>query len=88
MGSSLLFRTLTCQENHFIVKLAAVGIVGQSYFFFGRMLKILQARWKEYSERKVRGVKLRWMTPLSGKEIQKVDAYNKARGKDSKATIP
>lgn len=47
------------------------------------MIFILKARTAEYSERKRKGIKLRWFNELSKEEIAKVDLYN-AKGKKPK----
>ena len=43
------------------------------------MVKIIQSRWAEASERKLKGVKMRWLEPLTKKEIDKISLYNKKR---------
>jgi len=35
------------------------------------MIKIIQSRWAEASERKQKGIKMRWFEPLTSKKLEK-----------------
>jgi len=65
LGTSVVIKTSTCQENNYIVRLISIGIALQSYFYISRMFINLRNRALEYSERKEKGVKLRWLEPLT-----------------------
>lgn len=41
------------------------------------MVKILNARVAEYTERKKEGVKMRWFDELTATEMSKIELYNK-----------
>lgn len=76
LGTSVVIRTVTCSENNYLVRLASLGLAFQSYFYINRMIKILRQRTKEYSERKKKGIKLRWLTNLTKQEMSQLDYYN------------
>ena len=81
LGIPVLYRTWMCPSNHIIVKLMGTGLVAQSLMFIYQMVFILKSRSNEYAERKAKGVKLRWLDPLSKEEVSKIDAYNKKNAK-------
>ena len=49
------------------------------------MLFILKARTAEYSERKRKGIKLRWFQELTKEEVSQIDLYN---SKGRKPKVP
>ena len=42
LGTSVVIRTVTCSENNYFVKIVAVGLALQSYFYIKRMILILR----------------------------------------------
>lgn len=52
------------------MKLAAVGLFCQSIFFIHQMIGILQKRFKEISDRKLKKIKIQWFVPLNKQELE------------------
>ncbi len=77
-------RTVTCQENNIFLKILCVGLALQSYYFIIKMVSILKMRMVEYTERKRKGVKLRWFHALDQKVLQSMECYSRKKKPDSK----
>jgi len=70
LGTPVVINTLMCSQNNFLMKLSAVGIICQSYFFIYYMIIILKTRANEYSKRKRFSIKMYWVTALTSKQIE------------------
>jgi hypothetical protein len=69
LGFPVLYRTWMCPSHHIFVKLMGTCLVAQSVMFIYQMVFILKSRSNEYAERKAKGIKLRWLDPLSKDEV-------------------
>jgi len=70
LGTPVILKTLMCSQNNFLIKLSAVAIIFQSYFYIYYMIIILKIRANEYSNRKRFSVKMYWLTSLTSKQIE------------------
>jgi len=69
VGTSVIMKTVMCEENNYLIKILCVGLALQSYHFIYGMVGILKQRIIESSERKRKGIKLRWTIPMTLEEI-------------------
>lgn len=67
---SIVHETLKCQSNHMFLKLTCMGLMVQSYYFIVLLAQILMKRIKEVLDRKKKGVKLSWLTPLAPEQVK------------------
>lgn len=69
VGTGVCMKTITCEENNVIIKILCAGLALQSYYYISKMVGILRSRIMENAERKKKGIKLRWFTSLSQKDL-------------------
>lgn len=81
VGVDILIKTVTCAENHLIIKLMGTGMIVQSLYFIYTMLFILKQRSKEYSERKRKGIKMLWFKAMNKKDFDGMDSYKRGGSK-------
>ena len=79
-GIFIVYNTVACPVGHPIVKIVAIGLAIQSYFYVYRMVKILTTRYKEIKERKKAGVSLFWLS--HNPQVQKLSYYIKSAKKE------
>lgn len=61
-GIFIVYDTVACPVGHPIIKLIAIGMAVQSYFYVFRMVSILKSRFVEMSIRRKEGVQLFWFS--------------------------
>jgi len=67
-----VYRSVTCQSNHWIFKLTCFGLFFQSLNMLYKMRRNWFRRFEEITKRKKLGIHLRWLEPLSKAEIEKL----------------
>ena len=80
-GIFLVYNTVACPVGHPIIKLVAVGLAIQSYFYVFRMVKILTTRYKEINERKASKIPLFWFS--HNPQVQKLSYFIKSAKKEA-----
>ena len=71
-GPGLVYSALTCPHNHTVTKLGCIGLFAQSLYFTTQMLGILMKRAREIHTRKIHRIKIKWLTPLTDAEMEKL----------------
>lgn len=79
-GLFVVYNTASCPVGHPIIRMIAIGVAVQSYFYVYRMVNILKNRMKEMKEREKEGVKLNWMTHTA--LVEKLTYYKKSAKKE------
>lgn len=59
------YNMILCEHVTIVIKVLGVSILLQSYYYIYQMYFIMKSRYREYRERKVKGVKLRWCSALT-----------------------
>ncbi len=77
--------TVFCWNNLWLVKIAGSIVWIQSVLFSKRMIKIFLHRYKEYKERKAKGIELFWLS--ENKQIEELEYYKLEKTK-KKAYVP
>ena len=80
-GLFIVYYTVACPVNHFVVKMISVGVAIQSYFYVFRMVQILTNRFKEMQERAKSDVSLYWWS--QNPKVQKLSYYIKSAQKEA-----
>lgn len=73
VGVSIVYSTCACEHNHMLMKIAAIGLLIQTFQFTSQMMTILKKRFKEISDRKIHRIKMRWFEPLTDVELDKLN---------------
>lgn len=78
----VIYLTLTCGENHIILKMACIGLLCQSIFFIFQMYKTMYRRYSEVLARKNHKIKLNWFTPLDKMQQEELELIYKRETKN------
>ena len=84
-GARVIYFTVFCKDNLWIVKIAGALVWLQSVLFSKRMIHIILHKYKEYKERCKKGVFLFWFS--FNKQIEELDYYKLEKSK-KKEYIP
>jgi hypothetical protein len=80
-GLFIVYSTITCTVGHPLIKLIAIGMAVQSYFYVIRMVTILKSRYKEMSTRRKEGVYLFWFS--HNIQVDKLSYFKKSATKEA-----
>lgn len=69
-GSWMTWRACNCQHLYIFQKITAVFLLVQTMHFVRQMVGILIKRFNEISNRKKKGIKMRWFEPLNKEELE------------------
>ena len=73
----MTWSTSSCHENHLIIKICALGLLGHTYYFYSQMIGIMRKRFKEISDKQRLRIKSRWLDPLKKEELEKLGIFDK-----------
>ena len=71
-GPYVTYSALACPHNHIVTKLGCIGLFLQSLYFIKPMITILIKRAREVHHRKILRIKVKWFTPLTDAEMEKL----------------
>merc|ERR1711934_1344922 len=69
LGSSVVYNTVSCTENNWIVRLASAALMVQSLYFIKQMYGILKKRFQEINDRKRLRIQAYWLKPLTEEKL-------------------
>jgi hypothetical protein len=72
MGSVQLYRIITCENSHLILKFSTSALALQSYFFVYNMIPLMQDRVGVIFDRRRLGIKACWMVPVHPADLEKL----------------
>lgn len=79
IGHPVVYSTVTCPSVSKFAQFVSIGILLQSYMFLYRMYFILQSRIREVTERKTKGIKNHWFTPIPQKVLEDCAFWQKSQ---------
>lgn len=76
LGAFVVYGTVTTTQTNIVIRMISVLIALQSYFYISKMVGILQSRYRDWQERKQKGIKLNWLSV--NKDVEKLSAYQRS----------
>jgi len=70
LGTPAVIKISMCSQNNFLIKLASVALIFQSYYYMYLMFIILKSRANGYLNKKRFSVVMHWFTALIRKQIE------------------
>lgn len=70
---AFVYNVVTCDQNHFGLKLSCIGVTAQSVFFVNKMRSLIVRRYREIMYRRKLGIQYHWFTPLDKDQIGKLN---------------
>ena len=71
-GLKAVYKNVSCEHNHLIVKLSSCGLILHSIYFIVTIIGILRKKLHFRRQRKILKIELRWFQPLTSKEMEKL----------------